>query len=681
MFSKLNARKPLIAALTVSILILALALGPELTLAGEATQANTTGWGDEGTYEVGVEWMNIFPDPAANRDYWNVSCDGVYNFLVGAGWTPRFRWVNYDAYEKDFKNDALGGWQSTYSDAVDLAMVCTHGSTAFDNKWQKNLSAVYFGSTMDDHYLSPGEAYLGFGDQDLEYLAFDSCAVLADPSVIYWASTFNGLHLMLGFSNNMHVDPYGDGWLWGFFMTHPSYPSTVTQSWFSAVDFNQPSDVCARVIAEDLSNFNEYWWNTWPDPAVNSEKWISSHCSHGIIYGKEAAEQTNLISVPIVQVLDRTVNEDYVRDLIAPAFELTGPVERQGMFFSMGQVTDGITETLLVDTQSGGYSYHNLSKLWTTPVITPTLPENGRIANLMVNNWFSDPMRRFLPGANYRNYSYLFSLEGVYSELLKQSANGELTGQVTSNIPTDVSMTYPRVITATAGTAQGTQLATYPLFGPGARTVVYLGDQGEVIGVQGGSRDVNVLTDMVELLDPNVVWDMFLETPSIAIGEIPFIADTITHTLPIQGYYEMPYFVHQDELIPVYEFRSWFYQAGKLVAGDYPVYLPAAAMYLPSQATILNPPDGSTFSAGDLILFEGEVTGGTPPFAYKWTSSSDGILGDTLDVVHTIGSEIRTNTVFNPTISFQVTDANGLVSTDTITLAIKPIFWLPFVKK
>ena len=90
---------------------------------------------------------------------------------------------------------------------------------------------------------------MSYGDKDLEYLAFDSCSVLDDNSFIYWASTFNGLHLLLGFSNSMHVDPYGDGWLWGYFMTSPSYASTVTQAWFMAIDFNQPSWMCVPVLS------------------------------------------------------------------------------------------------------------------------------------------------------------------------------------------------------------------------------------------------------------------------------------------------------------------------------------------------------------------------------------------------------------------------------------------------
>jgi hypothetical protein len=687
MFSTPRSLKPFLVVLSACILALLLIIGTQFALANrasapdatDATPDSPTGWGDDGKYEVGVEWMNIFPNPADNRAFFGVSCDGLYSRLASIGWTPGFRFTDYGAWETDFKNASRGGQENIFVDSVDMAMICTHGSNAYDTFHQQNLSAVYFSTTQNDQYLSSGDAYIGYGDKDLEYLAFDACSVLKDSSFIYWASTFNGLHLLLGFINPMHPDPYGDGLLWGYFMTS-SYPLTVTQSWFMAINFNQPSWVCARVIGEKLSNYNEYWWNTSPDPSVDSEKWIWDHCSYGIIYGRNNNEQSDVISLPIIQVLDRNVDENYVHDTIAPAFNITGPVAKDDMFYYMANTSGGITLTLLVDPVTGSYSFLNLSKLWTVPVITPTLPTE-REAVLLIYNWFNDTPAGNLPGAQYRNSGYFYTPEGIFNELLSTNENGDLQGNITNNIPTDISMTYPRVISITAETLDGIKQANYPIFGPGARTAIYLGDQGEIIGAQGGSRDVDIMADMVDILDSNVVWSMFLANPDLAIGEIPFMADTITHLAPTLGYYEMPYYVDQGELIPVWEFRSYFYQDGDLIADDYPVYLPASASYMPPQVEIINPPDGSTFSAGDLIEFNGSVIGSTPPYSYKWTSSTDGILGDTLDIISAIGAEVKSGEVFITTIALQVTDANGLTSTDMISLHIKPLIWLPAISK
>jgi hypothetical protein len=476
----------------------------------------------------------------------------------------------------------------------------------------------------------------------------------------------------------MHVDPYGDGWLWGYFMTS-AYPSTVTQAWFMANDFNQPSDVCARIIGENQSNYNEHWWNTWPDPVVDNEKMIWDHCSHGLIYGINAANQPQVATIPVVQVVDRLVNKDYILDTIAPAFNMTGPIIRDDIFYTMADITDGITRTLLIDKVTGSFSYHNLSELWTTPVVPPTLPD-AKMSLTLVNDWFSYTPAQFLPGAGYRNASFIYDPESLVSLLLAQTENGELQGEQTSSIPTDISMTFPRKITVQAGTVNGIQQMDLPIFGPGARLVVYLGDLGEIIGAQGGSRDVKVMTDTVTILDPNEVWAKFLANPNLAIGDSP-MADAITYTVPTLGYYEMPYFASQEDLIPIWEFRSWFYSDGYLIAEDYPVYLPAAFDYLPPTVDILNPADGATFWAGEPISFVGSITGGVPPFTIKWTSSSDGYLGDTLNIVAALGSEIRSQIVFNPTVTLQVTDANGLTATHTISLVIKPVFWLPLITK
>ncbi len=660
---------------------LVLANKDSIPMIKEPTSSTPTGWGDDGIFEVGVEWEDVFPNPADNRNYWNVSCDGVYNFLGGAGWTQRYRWVNYWAYEKDFKLWSQGGgWEDSYTDDVDLAMVCTHGAHATDPVYQQTLSAIYFGSTQDDHFASPGEAYMAFGDKDLEYLAIDSCNILEDTSLVYWASTFNGLHLLLSFSNEMHVDPYGDGLYWGLFMTFPGTPFTLNQAWFAAIDINQPSDVCARVVAESQSNFNEHWWNTWPDPAVDSEKWFWTHCSHGLVYGRESTNRADVIAVPVLRVVDRLVNEEYVQGTIAPAFNMNGEIGTREPFYYMTDTTGGITQTLLVDKITGSFSYHNLSKLWTTPIVTYTLPTERQAGDL-IYDWFDLTPAGELPGAWYRTAGYIYDPEEISNLVISPAANGDLQGQTTLDIPTDVSMTYPRAISVLASTASGPQMVYYPIFGPGAKMLIYLGDQGEIIGAQGGSRDVQVMTDTVQILDSALVWDMFLANPSLSIGEIPMIADTITHTLPTLGYYEMPYYIHQEELIPVWEFRSYFYLDGNLVTQDYPVYLPAAAEYLPPTVTIVNPVDGDTFLAGQPINFAGSITGGLAPYSITWAADVDGFLGDTLSLTHPLGSIFRGDAASTQVVTLQVVDANGLTGSDTITLKIQPLVWLPLALK
>jgi hypothetical protein len=688
MFSNPHSRKPIFIVLSISAVALLLILGTHFALAKreahpvrqEITTISPTGYGDDGIFEVGVEWIDVFPDPADNRSYWDESCDGLYNRLVSLGWKPRFHFTNYDVWETDAKNESLGGQEDIYVDNVDIAMICTHGSSVYYTDLQKYITTVFYGSTHNDQHLSPLEAYMAYGDKDLEFLAIDSCSILRDDSFIYWASTFNGLHLLLGFLNNMHVDPYGDGALWGYFMTSP-YPTTVTQAWFLAIDFNQPSDTCARIIGEASSNYNNYRWNTSPDPIVDSEKLIWDHCSHGIIYGLSQSEQQDVISMPVVQILDRTVNEDYIREVIAPAFNMTGEIGVDDMFYYMADTDNGITRTLLVDPTTGSYNFYNLSRLWTTPIYTPTLPTELEAAGI-IDTWFNSTPAEGLPAMQYRNPTvYEYRTEDIVGLLITDTIGTNLEAREISRLPADVSMIYPRLISVATGTTSGTQQVNFPIFGPGANIKIYLGDGGEIIGAQGGSRDAQVMSDQVNILNASKVWEVFLTNPSITIPEVSWVGDYITYTSAILGYYEMPYLQHQNELIPVWDFTTDFYSEGELIEQGVSIYVPATLEYLPPQVTILSPADGSTFRAGEPITFEGWINGGTPPYAIEWTSSSDGYLGNTLNIVSGIGSEVKSGEVFKPTVSFQVTDANGLTSTATISLLIKPIFWMPLITK
>ena len=69
MFSDSHARKPFILALTVLASVLLLVLGTHFALANKETNPisqetplnSPTGCGDDGIFEVGVDWMNVFP--------------------------------------------------------------------------------------------------------------------------------------------------------------------------------------------------------------------------------------------------------------------------------------------------------------------------------------------------------------------------------------------------------------------------------------------------------------------------------------------------------------------------------------------------------------------------------------------------------------------------------------------
>ena len=323
----------------LALAVFALPLPADAMLAQAARsdpEAAPSGSGDDGTLEVGVEWVNDFPGTGADRGAWDDSCDGLYNGLTGAGWTGNFYWTDWNAWKSDFVDESNGGEEDTYADSVDIAMICTHGSWKHDTFWDQNLTSVFFGSSEPDQHLVPGDAYRSYGDKDLEWLAFDSCSVLNEfgPSPYYnrgyWASTMNGLHLLLGFKNTMYVSAPGDGFYWSLFMKGYSFwlPSyTVTQAWFQAADYNQPTVTCARVLAEAAANYNDYlhgYGSVTSDPIVDGTYWYWDHCSSGAKAVEEqfdsGLDASTLVAAPVFQVQQRMVNEDYVRQVISPAF-------------------------------------------------------------------------------------------------------------------------------------------------------------------------------------------------------------------------------------------------------------------------------------------------------------------------------------------------------------------------
>jgi hypothetical protein len=681
-----HSRKSFILILTVSMLVVLIVFGAQYALANRTDSSidqkeicdSPTSLDDQ-AFDVGIEWINNYPNPYNDVSSNDESCNGLYNAVYTPGSPHNFFYNEENAWAIDYKNQTHGGNENNWVDNVDIAMVCSigvNGSVIFANAG--GLS------------LSPSEAAWSYGDKDLEWLAFDTSNIFNDNNWSLWLTTMNGAHLLLGFKNQMYLSNNGDGTLWGQYMNgSPDNscfpPRSIMQAWFQAVDDLQPINTCARVLAEREDSLNDYLWGKGyvsSDDPVDMYGNVLDHClsSSGQKTFLVSTNQPEVLSMPIVQVIDRVVDVNYVVNTIAPAFGIEDitPCFYENRYL-INSSTGGITLTLQVDAETGSYSFQNLGKLWTTPVITPTLPSELEAAS-MINYWFNTTPAEGLPAMQYRNPDvYEYSTENIVEAT--KSGGGMVNGQVLGQLPVDVSMTYPRSLSVMAGTTDGLQSLDFPMVGAGARMKIYLGDGGEIIGVQGGSRDVQVMSDQVPILDASKVWASFLANHSLALPEVSFVADTITYTMASLAYYEMPYTQHQNDLIPVWDFNTNFYTNGILTDENVHIYVPAALAYLPPQVAILNPEDGATFWAGEPISFEGYINQGTPPYTIQWTSSSDGFLGDTLNLVAALGSEIRSNTVFNPTVSLTVTDANGLTATHTISLAIKPIFWLPLITK
>jgi hypothetical protein len=653
-------------------------------------------------YEAATEWIAHFTQCPAN----DISCEepqcmGFYDELDAAGWggADSFHWGNCSAWAEDFKRSAAGGTENNWIDDVDIALFCDHGTSTYDSFWGKTLSALHFGCKDPDGdcNVSPGEAYLSYGDNDLEWLAFKACSVLSDGGPApyfnrgYWAATMDNLHLLLGFRNSSYChDDFGEKWaeymlgwkvLW--FWVRP--PFTITQSWFEAVDDTQPGGVCARVLAEESYFFNDYLWGkgpVYPDYQDGDYTYLD-HCS--CTPPPVPVEDVNLVrSLPRFEVVDRQVDETYVLQHVARAFPQFegGQIYSDTNYFYMASAvsvdaTEVVTYTLQVDRTTGSYKFRNASTLWTTPREPPDLPSEED-AQAIARNFFAGAGES-LPGAWYRNGEVLYAVEEQVGAL--EAAVGSVAPDDVElgRLPVDVSLSYGRLLEVPAATTHGIQTVQLSVVGPGARTKLYLGDKGEILGVQGGSRDLAGLGEPVEIMDATTAWNLFLEDPNLALAPIPWVYDQVSKTGETLGYYEQEYTQGQQELIPTWIFGADFYNGGELLETGVLVYMPAASQYLPPKPSIDAPPPGSEFGTGEMIALAGSAEFGQEPYTFDWYSSHDGFLGSGATLVTTLSGAVEKGALVLHTLSLRVTDANGQTGTAAEELFVRTAVYLPII--
>jgi hypothetical protein len=677
---------------------------------------------DGGTAEMGVEWITDWPGTDDDRANWYYSANYLYNDLLSRGWIGRFNWGNTNAWEKDFK-PPYAPPDHGLMDSVDLGMIGTHGTTAYDAKWKQTLSAVYFSSNNDDWFLSPGEAYRYYGTNDLEWLIFDSCSVLRDNSMWYWHQTFNGLHLMLGFANTMYVVYPGDG---GVFADRARYKGwwhparTVTQAWFSAVSDQQPHGVLARVLAEELNNYNDYLWGEGyvsPDYPNDTAFWYWDHWSG-------TPDPLPLIgaaptSLPVYQVVPRMVDQNYVKN-IGMAFGLMDDtkIHQEGSKFYMVDVAavpptcqdtdtsqymcDGsvVPSKFLEVNASGGFFFQKLDELWTKPEMTRMLPANDAAA-LSAANLFIRSNAKLLPG-NWFSSGGSFALQGTPTIRLEGATSGPALGQALAAGPPDKQTNYA-VDYGRSVAAAGQQLS---IVGPGSRYNVYIGNNSAIVGFQGGWRDVvqPLLTNpggqslgatTVSIKTAAQAWNDFLANPDIALAKPPLGQyNTTGKPLPTLAYYEQASDVPQKELIPVWVFVADVYTtaaqalkqdplgATQLVASDVYVYVPAASAdtALP-QASITSPAAGTKLLSGQSLNLTGTASGGTLPYTFQWSSSVDGTLGTgpTVAVPGGLHPDIHGGNAQPNTIYLLVSDADGKQATATVDVTVLLPVYLPLI--
>jgi len=598
---------------------------------------------------VGVEWINDFAGTGNDRSHWDESAEGLYNELVSDGWNGKFCWGNANAWMSDFTTN-----NDSWIDAVDIALIGTHGSYNYDSFWGDNHSSVMFSTGTSDSYMHPGEVYNLWGDYNLEWIALDCCSVLRDHSVGQWSHAMNGLHLLLGFKNTMYVVAPGDGKKWGEYATGNWFllwdiPFTVTQSWFLAVDAVQPhgwTTVTARVLAEVSDNYNDYIWGegyTSPDPTKDGTYWIWDHdaaCQPPII--NDAAE-----TMVVYEVARESIGREKAAQIAeALGFKVGIQESRLGYY--------GVAEENKVFQvhKNGGVLYADLEKLFKVPKEPPNLIGDKAI----------EVANEFLAKTGLL-YDGLGQPEFMTETVFEYERGGQSKGEPVNEVPILDCVFYPHEI--------GSGQRTYTAVGPGAKLKVYLGDNGEVIGCVGGWPKLEARKE-AEVLS----YDSALQILQKYKNKASLVKLPPFESFEIKGrtlcYWAPPNYVTASTVFPVWLFTGTFYpkrdRANGSFEGDY--YLPAVEEFIPPIVEITEPENDSTFEPGQSIHFSARVIFGRGKSTVRWYSNFDGYLGEGTSIEATLSAAAREGEPLYHSVKAVATDEAGQVGTAVVTLKI-----------
>ena len=192
------------------------------------------------------------------------SANGYRAVMQAHGHGVSFDWRGFSAWEKDFKDNSLNGWDSSYVDNVDAQWYTGHG----------NSGGFTFKSSVDDTKITPADAR--WGNKDLEWLQLESCQVLRDTTGTHdyfarWAPSFQGLHLLNGFDTNATCLNGGTGRRFASYLFPVKFlwwtirPAlTVQQAWGTTANDLEPAGTRWRSISPAttgwVTNLGDHFW-------------------------------------------------------------------------------------------------------------------------------------------------------------------------------------------------------------------------------------------------------------------------------------------------------------------------------------------------------------------------------------------------------------------------------------
>jgi len=582
---------------------------------------------DDGDEEVGVEYVQYYKHkPCGGSNIKGTKSDALdfrdklYNKL---GWTRKFTWSNYWAFEMDFNIH-----DDTRADDVDFAYFCGHG----------NNGKFIFSHMNMDCSMYYTECLNRWGDNDMEWIAVASCRTLRQTnSNQYWSGwyrCFAGLHVMLGWHTNMLDVNIGTRFGNQLAKKH----RTIWTSWKNAARKSHYVNLWTHTrkivaIAEEEVHMSDHIWGAgsvaadypnngnyhyrWHkfrgykemepslsvDPLLLSPVQASAEPEQIILVSDELLNFAKRSPMPHLLVNPTVVDPAYIENLaglfcsnynIFCDYDLTYDQDEAEY-----ELFDGPHELEILE-ESGGWEY-NQTAVYGMPVAAPpTLPNDSDAQDSAQAFWMSFGL--LTPTA------VLMDPECLETGVIESQTGNEF----------EDSTYYLNVNVQHIRTDYG-----YNILGPGANLEVVFGNNCELQSAYyGGWRDIYESGTFEPITLADALGYVAASGPEVTLTGMPMCDEFIVDNAEL-GYYEAPMDTFILELQPVWQVNGFCvydedttaYQV--LIPADYPI--PHGIIQEPAQDTSID--------CGEGLNVYGAATGGTPPYQYDWYSDMDGHLG------------------------------------------------------
>lgn len=254
------------------------AVAPAIAPAAELAQAGSYTFGVVGNWDYppagagGSDLPGVIPD-----------VNGFRSGMSSYGYSSHFYWTNANAWEKDWRDCALGGIDCTQGvDRAAFVYYAGHGGPA----------GLGMASNKDSTWVSAENARFN----SLRWVGFASCQTLrvqgspaGSEPIRKWFSSFKGSHMLLGFNSNMRDVAFGGRLMDNMRIPRiigiefPALQQSIAQAWVNTtfqMNAGKPAYIYARSAAVNpvnnklpkpgtampprpfpVSSYHWVWWN------------------------------------------------------------------------------------------------------------------------------------------------------------------------------------------------------------------------------------------------------------------------------------------------------------------------------------------------------------------------------------------------------------------------------------